>query len=78
MCTFCALTVFIKPRDDTCFPIHNDVTGTLEIGHLAFVLELTLVTLNIPNHNILLPTVASAIIFRSFGSNKIGFSLNLT
>ena len=33
--------VFIEPRD---------VTGCVEIGHIAFVLVLTLVTLNVPKH----------------------------
>ena len=34
---FCAYTVFIEPADDTtCYSSNNDVTGSEDIGYLAF------------------------------------------
>ena len=40
----------------TCLLSNNDVTDTVETGHLAFVLVLTFVTLNVPNHEQMLTT----------------------
>ena len=52
---FCAYTVFTEPRDDTAFySSNNDITGSVEIGHLPFVLVLTLMPLNVPKHDIML------------------------
>ena len=48
--------VFIEPTDDTaCYSSNNDVTGSEDIGHLAFVLVLTLVMLKFPKFIIMLP-----------------------
>ena len=45
------LNVFIEPRDDTtCYSINNNVIGTVE-----FVLAFKLVTLDVPDHNLMLP-----------------------
>ena len=40
----------------TCYSRNDDVTGSVEIGHFSFVLVSKLVTLNVPKHNIMLPT----------------------
>ena len=69
----------IEPRDDTiCLLSNNDVTGTVGTGNLAFVLVLMLVTLNVPNHDQMQPTVTSFIIWSSFGNNETGFGFILT
>ena len=40
--------IFTEPRDDTtCFSSDSDLTSTVEMGHLAFVLSLTFLTLNV-------------------------------
>ena len=52
----CAYTIFTEPRDDTtCFSSDSDLTSTAEMGHLAFVLSLAFLTLNVPKHNKMLP-----------------------
>ena len=52
-----AYTVFIEQTDDTaCYSSNNDVTGSEDIGHPVLILVLTLVTLNVPKINIMLPT----------------------
>ena len=47
MWAFCAYTIFIEPRDDTF---------QVEMGRLSLVLSLASVTLNVPKHNLMLPT----------------------
>ena len=42
-------------RHDMLFSNYG-VTGTVETGHLAFVLVLTLVMLNVPDHDQMQPT----------------------
>ena len=40
----------------TCFTSKTDITGTVGKGRISFVLTRTLVTLNVPNDNLMLPT----------------------
>ena len=50
MVAVCAYMVFVEPRADTCSS-KSDCTRTIEMGRLAFVLSLTLVTLNVTNYD---------------------------
>ena len=57
ICVFCAYTVSSRPRENTTRLLGNkDVTGTVETGHLMFVFDMALVTLNVPNLDQMLPT----------------------
>ena len=82
MWAICAYTVFGVPRDDkTCFSSNSNVKDTIEMGLLAFVLSLTLVTLNIfqTYSNAINGSMNTpAITLNSFGINATDFALNLT
>ena len=45
----CLYVIGVPINDTTCFSSNSDVKDILEMGLLAFVLLLTLVTLNVPN-----------------------------
>ena len=50
------LIPYLLNDNRTCFTSNTDVTGTVGMGHISFVLTRTLVTLNVPNDNLMLPT----------------------